>query len=120
MTGCSVLNDQIKRNFEHVGDFFQSCGCPFSPSVFQIGNVTLSNLSLMREIELRFSAPLAEHAQRILAASDDHCAQGDTAERRTLSRAARGLTFSALTRRLPNAAGYVVTHADQFDSAEAA
>jgi hypothetical protein len=39
-------------------------------SVFQIGNVTLSDLCLMRDVELRFTAPLAEHAQRILAASD--------------------------------------------------
>jgi hypothetical protein len=70
MTGYSVLYDQIKRNLEHVCDFFQSSGCSFSPSAFQIGNVTLSNLSLVRDVELRFTAPLAERAQRVLAAGD--------------------------------------------------
>jgi hypothetical protein len=74
----------------------------------------------MRDVELRFTPPLAQHAQRILAASDVTVLRAMLQSAALWSRAARGLIFSALTRRLPNAAGYVVTHADQLDSAEAA
>jgi hypothetical protein len=70
MTGYSALYDQIKRSLEHVCDFSQSSGCSLSSSAFQVGNVTLSNLSLVRDVELRFTAPLAERTQSILAAGD--------------------------------------------------
>jgi hypothetical protein len=50
-----MLYNQIKRNLEHVGDFFQSCDCSFSPSSFQVGNVTLPDISLVRDVELRFT-----------------------------------------------------------------
>jgi hypothetical protein len=70
MTGCSFLYDQIKRNLERIRDLFQSCGCSFSPSAFQVGNVTLANLSLVRDVELRFTTPLAERALCILTAGD--------------------------------------------------
>src|SRR5262249_29973937 len=65
--GTIILYNQIKRNLEHVCDFFQSCSCSLSPSAFQIGNVTLSDISLARDVELRFTAPLAKRAQRVLA-----------------------------------------------------
>jgi FAD binding domain len=65
-----ILYDQIKRNLQHIRNFSQSCGRSLSPSAFQVGNVTLSDLSLVRDVELRFTAPLAKHAQRILATSD--------------------------------------------------
>jgi hypothetical protein len=34
--GTMILYNQIKRNLEHVCDFFQSCGCSLSPSAFQV------------------------------------------------------------------------------------
>src|SRR5215472_3495557 len=70
MTRRPVLCDHIKRNLEHIRDFLQSCSCSLSPSAFQVGNVTLSNLSLVRDVELRFTAPLAERAQRVLSVGD--------------------------------------------------
>ena len=54
------LDDKVKRNLEHVRNFFQRCGCSLSPSAFQVGNVTLSGVSLARDVELRFTAPLAK------------------------------------------------------------
>jgi hypothetical protein len=59
-----ILYNQIEWNLEHVGDFFQSCGCSLSPSAFQVGNVTLSDVSLVRDVELRFTAPLAARSRR--------------------------------------------------------
>src|ERR1700730_14302781 len=64
--GTMILYNQIKRNLEHVCDFFQSCCCAPSPSAFQVGNVALSDVRLVRDVELRFTAPFAKRSQRIL------------------------------------------------------
>ena len=45
---------------EHVRDFLQSCGCRLSSSVFQVGNITQSDVDLVRDVQLRFTAPLAK------------------------------------------------------------
>ena len=55
-----VLCDQIKWQLEDVRDFFQSCGCSFSPTTFQVGNVTLPDVGLVRDVELRLTTPFAK------------------------------------------------------------
>jgi hypothetical protein len=70
ITPSLILCDQIKRHLEQIYDFLQSCSCCLLPPAFQIGNVTLSNLGLVRDVELRFTASLAERAQRVLSAGD--------------------------------------------------
>jgi hypothetical protein len=57
-----TLCDQIKRQLEDIRYFFQSCGCPLSPTTFEVRNVTLPDVSLLRDVELRFTAPLAKCA----------------------------------------------------------
>ena len=57
-----VLCDQIKRQLEDIRDFFQNCGCSLSPTTFQIGNVTLPDAGLVRDVELRLTAPFAKCA----------------------------------------------------------
>ena len=57
-----VLCDQIERQLEDIRDFFQSCGCSLSPTTFQIGNVTLPDVSVVRDVELRLTAPFAKCA----------------------------------------------------------
>ena len=52
---AGALCDEIKWNLEYIRNFFQNCDCTLSPSAFQIGNVTLSEVSLGREIELRLT-----------------------------------------------------------------
>jgi hypothetical protein len=54
-----ILCDHIKRQLEDIRDFFQSGGCSLSPTTFQVGNVTLPDVSLVRDVELRLTAPLA-------------------------------------------------------------
>ena len=56
---AGALCNEIKWNLEYIRNFFQNCGCTLSPSAFQIGNVTLSEVSLGRDIELRLTAPFA-------------------------------------------------------------
>ena len=55
-----VLCDQIKRQLEDIRDFFQNRGCPLSPTTFQVGNVTLPDVSLVRDVELRLTTPFAK------------------------------------------------------------
>ena len=52
-----VLRDQIKRQLEDIRDFFSN-----SPTTFQVGNVTLADVSLVRDVELRLTAPFAKCA----------------------------------------------------------
>ena len=58
----NTLCDQIQRQLENIRDFFQSRDCSLSPTTFQVGNVTLPHVSLVREVELRLTAPLAKCA----------------------------------------------------------
>jgi len=51
---CSYLRDQIKWNLEYARDFLQSCSCSLPSSALQVGNVALSDVSLLGNIELGF------------------------------------------------------------------
>jgi len=53
-----VLCDEIKRNLEHSAIFFKATVIVF---VRQVGNITQSDASLVRNVDLRFTAPLAKH-----------------------------------------------------------
>jgi hypothetical protein len=55
-----ILCDQIKWQLEDIRDFFQTCDCSFSPTTFQAGNVTLPDVGLVREVELRLTTPFAK------------------------------------------------------------
>ena len=55
-----ALCDQIKRQLEDIRDFFQSCGCSFSPTTFQVGNVALPDVGLVRDVELRLTTPFTK------------------------------------------------------------
>jgi len=92
-----TLCDEIKRNLEHVRDFLQSCGCSPSPSAFQVGNIALSDASLVRDVELRFTAPLANYAQCIFAGGDsvNNFFRKEWHARRNLSPRARDQTRSS-------------------------
>jgi hypothetical protein len=61
-----ILYNEIELHLERVCDLLQSCGCSLFSSALQVGKVTLSDVSLVRDIELRFTAPPTQHAQRIL------------------------------------------------------
>jgi hypothetical protein len=53
-----TLCDQIQQQLEDIRDFFQSGGCSLAPTTFQVGNVTLSDVSLVRDVSLRLTAHL--------------------------------------------------------------
>src|SRR5580704_15071576 len=92
-----ALCDEIKWYLEHVRDFLQSCGCSPSPSAFQVRNIALSDASLVRDVELRFTAPLANHAQCIFAGGNsvNNFFRNEWHARRNLSPRARDQTRSS-------------------------
>jgi predicted RNase H-like HicB family nuclease len=67
---CHSLCDEVKRNLERVRNSLQGRDRSLPPSAFQIGNITLSDVSLLRDIKLRFTAPLANYAQCIFASAN--------------------------------------------------
>jgi hypothetical protein len=54
-----------KLHLSHCADFRDRLSP--SPSAFEVGNIALSDASLVRDVELRFTSPLAKHAQCIFA-----------------------------------------------------
>src|SRR5690348_15569043 len=89
-------HQQIDRHLEYTGDFLERSDRALAPAILQIGDIALSDVRIMGEIELCDVLPFTDDSDRILAIGDpvDHVERDDYTALRDLLAGTRHQTRS--------------------------